>query len=336
MHMSRTPPYLQSGDTISLVAPSFGCTTEPYLTRLGAAIKRLQKAGYKIKIGENVYRNDGVCASASPQERVDEFMKAYLDPESKLVLSVGGGEFMIEMLPLIDFERIKNASPKWFMGFSDNANLTFPLTILSDIKTVYGPNAPSFYEKPFRSSAKDSLAMLSGEKHFIDYPKWTFGTKKTDPILWRPRYNRERIIVPHNYVAPVEGTLLGGCMDSLVNMLGLKYVDVSKYLDEHPEGIIWYFEACDLNALAIRRGLFQLREAGWFKNAKMFIFGRPYSARFPILGVDRYSAATDVLPNVPMLFDVALGHIGPSLPMLNGAFCRVSYEDGYLVMDYKE
>ncbi len=334
--MTRTPPYLHVGDTISLVAPSFGCTTEPYLTRLGAAIKRLEKAGYKIKIGKNVYRNDGVCASASPEERVEEFMEAYLDPESKLVLSVGGGEFMNEMMPLVDFDAIAKAPEKWFMGFSDNANLTFPLTVFSNIKTIYGPNAPSFYEKPFRASAKDALAMLAGEKHFLDYPKWTFGTKKTDPILWRPRFNRERIIIPHKYEQPVEGTLLGGCMDSLVNLLGTRLGNIDAFLEAHPEGIIWYFEACDLNALSIRRALFQLREAGWFKNAKMFLFGRHYSARFPIMGVDRYNAAIDILSDVPMLFDVALGHIGPSLPMMNGAKCRAAFEDGFLVMDYLE
>ncbi|MCR5491771.1 MAG: LD-carboxypeptidase [Bacilli bacterium] len=334
--MSRTPPYLHPGDGISLVAPSFGCTTEPYLTRLNAAIKRLEKAGYKIKIGKNVYRADGVCSSASPEERVQEFMEAYLDPETKLVLSVGGGELMDEMLPHFDFEAIKNADPKWFMGFSDNANLTLPLTVLADVKTIYGPNAPSFYEKPFRASAKDALAMLAGEKHFIDYPKWTFGTKKTDPILWRPRFNRERIITPYLYDGPREGTLLGGCLDPIVNLLGTKYVDIKPFLEAHPEGIIWYFEACDLNVLSLRRALFELRESGWFSNAKMFIFGRHLSARFPIMGVDRFNAATDTLGNIPMLFDVSLGHIGPSMPMLNGEKCRVSFENGYLVMDYQE
>jgi hypothetical protein len=54
------------------------------------------------------------------------------------------------------------------------------------------------------------------------------------------------------------------------------------------------------------------------------------------MGVDRYNAAIDILPDVPMLFDVALGHIGPSLPMMNGAKCRAAFEDGFLVMDYLE
>ena len=38
--------YLKKGDTISLVAPSFGCTTEPYLTRLDVAISNLKDDGF--------------------------------------------------------------------------------------------------------------------------------------------------------------------------------------------------------------------------------------------------------------------------------------------------
>lgn len=335
--MIRKPEPLQKGDAITLIAPSFGCTTEPYLTRFEAAIKRLKKEGYLIIEGPNVRRADGVCSSASPQERAKEFMDAYLEPNSKAIFSVGGGELMSEMLPYIDFETIANAKPKWFMGFSDNTNLTLPLTLLCDIQTIYGPNAPSFYEKPFRAAQKDALDMLSGQSHFEDYPKWTYGTKKTQPALWRPRFNRERIIVPHNFEKPVEGMLLGGCLDCIANLLGTKYIDASAFFEKHhDEKIIWYFEACDLNVLALRRALFELKEAGYFNNVAMFIFGRHLSARDEIMGVNRFNAALDILGeyNVPMLFDVALGHLGPSIPVRNGAKCRIDYDGSKMIMDY--
>ena len=36
-----------------------------------------------------------------------------------------------------------------------------------------------------------------------------------------------------------------------------------------------FLESYDLNSAALIRGLWQLKEAGWFKNAVGFIFGRP-------------------------------------------------------------
>ena len=337
MVMIRKPEPLHKGDALYMIAPSFGCATEPYITRYDATLKRLQKEGYKIVEGPNVRRSDGVCGSASPQERAEEFTKAYLDESTKAVFSVGGGETMCEILPYIDFQLIARAKPKWFMGFSDNVNLTLPLTLLCDVQTIYGPNAPGFYEKPFRAAQKDALAMLEGESHFEDYPKWTFGTKRTQPPLWRPRFNRERIIVPHNYSKPVEGILLGGCVDCIYNLLGTRFLDTSNFFSHYPHSnVIWYFESCDLNALALRRAIFAMKEAGLFQNAKMFLFGRHLSARDEILGVNRFNAATDLLDElgVPMLFDVALGHLGPSLPIRNGAMCHVEYDGSKLIMDY--
>ena len=47
------------------------------------------------------------------------------------IISCGGGELMCEILRYVDFERIAQAKPKWFMGYSDNTNLTFLLTTRS-------------------------------------------------------------------------------------------------------------------------------------------------------------------------------------------------------------
>lgn len=51
-----------------------------------------------------------------------------------------GGDLAIELLELIDFEKLKAVEPKWFSGFSDLTTLHFPLTILSGWATAHGPN----------------------------------------------------------------------------------------------------------------------------------------------------------------------------------------------------
>ena len=43
---------------------------------------------------------------------------------------------MCEILPYIDFEKIRNSEPKWFFGYSDNTNLIFLLATLCDTDHV--------------------------------------------------------------------------------------------------------------------------------------------------------------------------------------------------------
>lgn len=331
----RKPPVLQKGDPIALVAPSFGCTTEPYATRLAASIERLQKAGYPIYEGPNIFREDGVAASASAEERAKEIHDAF-ESDAKLILSVGGGETMCEILPYIDFERLSRCEPKWFMGFSDNTNLTFLLTTLCDVMTVYGPCAPSFFQKKWRYSEKDAFDLLQGTRHFEGYPKWSISRRNVDHPLWGYRLSQPKIITPYQYEGPMEGTLLGGCLDCLVNLCGTRFDNVREFTSAHPEGILWFLESCDLNPLALRRAYFELKEAGWFENARGFLLGRALSAREELLGVDRFNAAIDILGdlNLPILFDVDLGHLSPSMPMLTGAYAKAELKEGNIIIDY--
>ena len=331
----KIPPNLAKGDEVALIAPSFGCTTEPYATRLDVSIANWKKRGHPVKEGKNVRLAEGVLASASPKERAEEFMEAYAS-NAKLVLSVGGGEMMCEMLPFVDFEAIKALPPKWFMGFSDNANLTFPLTTLCDLVTVYGSCAPSYFQKKWRFSEEDAYRMLLGETHFEGYPKWSVSKSSKEHPLWGYRLSQPKVITPYRYEKPIEGLFLGGCLDCLINLCGTKFDHVKEFVTKHPEGIVWYLEACDLNVLSLRRAYFQLREAGWFENAKGFLLGRMLSAREEILDTDCFASAIDILGPLgkPILMDVDLGHLAPSMPFLNGAKGMAKLEKGNLIIDY--
>ena len=339
----KQAPFLKPGALIRTVAPSCGEAEDPYRTRYLVSIKNLKRWGYRIEQGPNVLRNDGIIASAPAKDRGEEFMDAY-SSDADLILSVAGGEFMDEMLPYVDFEKIKTLPPKWFMGFSDNTNLTFTLTTICDLITIYGPCAANFYEKPIRLSRLDALEMLHGKRVFEGYPKWhkpnfkkkPDPTKKVNPVA-RERYMTPKVITPHNYKKPFEGTMLGGCLDCLVNLCGTRFDHVKEFIEKHPEGIVWYLEACDLSVLSIRRALFQLKESGWFKNAKGFLIGRPLCWDQKIGNVDRFNAVIDQLEdlNVPILLDVDLGHYSPSMPMLNGEKATVSLIDGNIRIEYR-
>ena len=334
----RQPKFLTKGDTIAFVAPSFGVTTEPYATRFDEANKNFQRWGFLTKIGPNVKKEEGVVASASAEERAKEIMDAFADEETGLILSVGGGELMCEILPYVDFSRIKNLPPKWFMGFSDNTNLVFPLVTLADTMAIYGSCAPSFYARKPRLCEEDALKMLQGEQHFQGYPKYSITRSNPLHPLWQYRLTQPKIIVPSQYEKPFEGIMLGGCLDCLSLLVGTRYDRVKEFIAAHPEGVIWFLEACDFGTLSLRRALWALREAGWFDNASGFLIGRPLRAYRPEFDLDKFKATLDILEPLgkPILMDVDLGHVAPSMPIKAGAHAKVTYDGSNLFIDYAE
>ncbi|MBR0385650.1 MAG: LD-carboxypeptidase, partial [Erysipelotrichaceae bacterium] len=134
----RYPAFLKKGDTIGLVAPSFGVSGFPYEDRFNYACKKFKELGFRIVESDHLY---GIRKgkSASARIRAREFMKMYLDDDIDFIFSVAGGELMLEILPYIDFRKIRKAKPKFFMGLSDNTCLTFALNTPCDTASIYGP-----------------------------------------------------------------------------------------------------------------------------------------------------------------------------------------------------
>ncbi len=331
----RVPPFLTKGDAIDFVAPSFGVTTEPYSARMDASLKTFSKLGFATHCFPNVYKNEGIIGSNTPESRGNEINEAFAS-SSKAIISVGGGETMLEILPYVDFEAIANGKPKFFMGYSDNTNLTFLLPILSDVAAIYGPHGPSFYSYPLRYSEKDAIAMLMGEKNFQGYPKYSITRSNPEHPLYRYRLTQPKVIEAFNYEKPIEGTLLGGCLDCLICLCGTRFDKVKEFCAKHKEGIIWFLEACDLNSVSTRRALTQLREAGWFDNAKGFLIGRPLQSG-EYFGLMPKQSYLDILGplSLPILYGVDLGHVPPSLPMMEGAEAKVSFCGGNIFVSYR-
>lgn len=330
------PKYLNKTSKLYLIAPSFGCTTHPYEARLKKAIPRLEKLGHEVIIGPNCFSAQGKCASNTPQLRAQEFMTAY-ESDADCLLSVGGGELMVEILDYIDFEKIKALPPKWFVGFSDNTNLTFTLTTLCDLETIYGSCAGGFHFDKFSYDVLDTYRMLMGEQKFKGYPKYESFSDKTDPFK-DYTLDQKKIITAFQYEGPFSGTILGGNLDCLQGLCGTPYDNVKNYTSKHTEGIIFYIEACDLSVVGIRRTLLQLKRAGWFQNIKGFLVGRPLCIHEEFLGVNHINAVTDILEEykVPILLDIDLGHLAPSLPFRNGAYATIEYKRQNIFIEYKE
>ncbi len=329
------PSFLTKKSKIYLVAPSFGCTTHPYEERLKKAIIQLKSLGHEVIVGPNCFSALGKCASNTPELRAKEFMEAYRS-DADAIFSVGGGELMYEILDFIDFEEIKKLPPKWFVGFSDNTNLTFTLTTLCELETIYGACAGHFHFEKYTYDVFDTYQMLQGKKDFKGYPKYESISDNTDPFS-NYTLDTKKVITPYHYSKPFSGTLLGGNLDCMQLLCGTPYDKVKEYTTQHKEGIIFYFEACDLNVVGIKRALLQLKRSSWFHNIKGFLVGRPLCIGAEFAGVNHINACIDILEeyNVPILLDIDLGHLAPSLPFNNGAYATIEYKKNNIFITYK-
>ena len=112
----------------------------------------------------------------------------------------------------------------------------------------------------------------------------------------------------------------------MVNLSGTRFDKTKEFAERYgQDGIIWFFEACDLNVFAIRRAMWQLQETGWFRFVKGFLIGRPSNGE-EMMGLNAYDAVLEVAgkENVPVVMDVDLGHLPPMMPLVVGSLADVT------------
>lgn len=345
----RYPRNLQENGTIGFVAPSFGCNTEPYMSCFNNAQKKFKEMGYKLDLGPNCYAGNGIGISNTPEKCAAELVEYYVSDKNDCLISCGGGELMCEILEHVDFEALRKAEPKWFMGFSDNTNMTYLLATLCDTAAVYGPGAGTFGMEPWHDALKDAFGVLTGQVDAVQgYDKWEKESLKNpenplvpynvteervlkcyvgnEPVVWK---NAADVESAEHGVEAIEfsGRLIGGCMDCLVNLLGTKFDKTAEFVEKYKEdGFIWFLEACDLNVFSIRRAMWQMEQAGWFQYVKGFLIGRPLCFGQEMMGLDAYEAVLKVAgeKNVPVIMDVDIGHLAPMMPIVVGSMGEVN------------
>lgn len=349
----RYPKPLQKGGTIGFVAPSFGAAIEPYATGLTNAESTFNKLGFNTREYTCARMSSGIGISARPSMCGADFMNAYTDDLSDVLMSCGGGELMCETISHIDFDVIAHTSPKWFMGYSDNTNLVFTMPMLANTAAIYAPCAPSFGMEPWHESLHDAFDILQGidpltQTKSDTYTVSTYGLWELESLK-----DSEHPLVPYNTTEAVdikaydsnlnptdslnlEGRMLVGCLDCVTNLVGTRFDKVQEFSSSN-DGILWCLEACEVDPIGIRRSLWQMAEAGWFEGARGFVFGRPYlyqSEAFGINQVDAVLTALDELEiNVPVVLNADIGHLPPQMPLISGSWGNLSVNGAEVVVE---
>lgn len=335
----RYPNFINKNSTIGLIAPSMGSNKNPYRIRLQEGIKYFQDKGFNIKKGHHLFVNKK-ASSDSAINRAKDFYSFYRNKHVDFVWSIGGGEIMMDILPYIDFQKISKLPAKYFSGYSDNTNLTFLLTTICDIATIYGLHIGDFASKPLHQENFDYEDLLCGKKlKFTNYDYYQKESLKDanplSPLNLTEKVTYKSINMENTNT--FSGRIIGGCLDILTLLCGTKYDKVEAFLEKYKnDGFIWYFDSCDYHSIGFYRAILQLKYANYFKYVKGFLIGRVGNT-FELLDFTFLEAIEKVLKplNVPIIYDVDIGHVSPSFPVINGAIATINYENNKFEIEYK-
>ncbi|MGA7205902.1 MAG: S66 peptidase family protein [Specibacter sp.] len=334
----RYPQPLRSGDIIGVTAPSSGISKE-LRGRLDFAVRELRDRGFEVQLGDCLHGTTHVSAPA--KRRAEELMRMLLDSAVKAVVPPWGGVTAIDLVPHLDFDALARAEPTWFVGYSDISTLLAPITLRTGMATLHGSN---FMDTPYRvpeslMSWIDIASLPAGATfrqtspgiHRVnDWDDWE-NSPGVSEHAWNGNGTWERLDQGREDVS-VRGRLIGGCIETLVNLAGTPYLE-TKALREGPgDSLIVYIEASSVEATTICRHLHGLRLAGFFDGAKAILVGRTGAPDSPSL--TQPEAVLDALGmlGVPIIGNVECGHVPPQLPIVNGAQGRLVFsgKDQYL------
>ncbi|MEU1704241.1 S66 peptidase family protein [Streptomyces sp. NPDC005706] len=322
----RYPRPLRPGDRIGVTSPSSGVAKE-LRGRLDVAIRDLEARGYEVVVGRCMDGSTHVSAPAA--ERAAELTGMLTDPAVRAVVPPWGGETAVDLLPLLDFEAIGRAEPTWVVGWSDISTIITPLTLLTGVATVHGNN---LMDTPYRTpegllSWLDVVTAPQGQPLAQTPPGRHRATGWDDYALY-PEIRDLTLDTAGTWTrldgtgdVDVEGRLIGGCIETLVNLAGTRLLDTRSFADG--DDLLVYVEACEDNAYTICRNLHGMRLAGFFDRAAAVLVGRTKAPDGRTL--TQHEAVLDALGplGVPIVADVECGHVPPYLALVNGARGRV-------------
>jgi muramoyltetrapeptide carboxypeptidase LdcA involved in peptidoglycan recycling len=298
--------------------------------RLAVAVRDVEARGYEVVTGRCMDGSGHVSAPAA--DRAAELTAMLTDPGIRAVVPPWGGETAIDLLPLLDWDRLRAAEPTWVVGYSDMSTVMTPLTLLTGAATVHGNN---LMDTPYRVpeglvSWLDVVAAPPGHR-FTQTPPERHRATGRDDYAEHPDVRTFTLDTPGRWTrldgggdVDVEGRLIGGCIEMLSNLAGTPYLDTSAFARTHaPEGLVVYVEAGGDDAFAICRNLHGMRLAGFFEAANAVLVGRTPAP--DTVSLTQRQAVMEALGtlDVPIVADVECGHVPPFLPLVNGARARV-------------
>ena len=302
-----TPPYLQKGDSIVILAPA-GILRPSRKEVVLKSKKMLESWGLNVVLSNNIF-NQNNHFSGTDIERRQDFQDALDDPSVKAIWSARGGYGSVRILDKLSFAKFKK-QPKWIIGYSDITVFHNHIHTLG-FETIHGMMPTSLEKKP-----EQIIESISSFKKSI------FGEALSYTIP-SSKYNRIHSL------KVIEGQVIGGNIAILASMLGS-----DSQLET--EGKILFIEEIGEYKYSIDRMLQSLKRAGYFRNVHAVIVGNMSSIKKNSTkwGSSIEQLILDVIPeNIPVLFDFPAGHEADNRALIFGRKIQlISNENDFTVV----
>ncbi len=296
----KFPDKFRQGDTIGLIAPS--SPVKPEI--LDQCIELMQTMGYRVKLGKSVKLSYHGYLAGPDDIRAEDVNTMFADNEVKAIFCIRGGNGSVRIMDKIDYDIIRR-NPKVFVGYSDITNLNMAFYHLCDMVTFHGPMVSS--------------NMLD---HYDGYTRESFETtinmgKSLDFI--NPE-KQEIKVVTEGYG---EGTIIGGNLSLLINMLGTFYAPDFK--DK-----ILFIEDVHESVPNVDRMIMQLFQLHIFEQIKGLIIGdfseceNSYDSNYLI---QEYIVDTFKDVKIPVMYNIICGHCFPTATIPLGVNCIMDTKD---------
>ncbi|MGN6379039.1 MAG: S66 family peptidase [Gaiellales bacterium] len=308
---------------MGIVSPSFGAVGQwPHRAERGTAY--LQSLGLNVRLMPNATRSDS-WASAPPEARVADLHAAFADDEVAVVLCGIGGNHSNQLLPLLDFDLIRE-HPKIFQGYSDITVLHWALARHAGLATFYGPTlvaelgefpqVPAYTDRYLRAAWFEAAPTV-----YAPSPLWTdeFLDWDQKADLTRARELRESEGWVTIRAGVAQGWLFGGCLETIC--WHVKGSDAWMT----PAGAILLLEMSEEapSPAHVDAYLTDLEQLGVFAAAAGLVVARPYGysaedrERLWEVVARRTEAA-----GLPVLANVDAGHADPMVTLPFGAMAE--------------
>ena len=307
------PNKIEKNDTIEVISPSNGIGFNK-IKQYEDAVAKLTSYGFKV-IEDKYVRNSVNGISSNAQNRARELNNAIANKEVKALIACSGGDYLFQILDFIKFENIVD-NIKWIQGQSDITALLFYITTKYDVATIYSFNVKKYGDVELPElMIKNNINFFKGKSPI----QKEYGFMIDDEQTNRPW---KCITKDTN----VEGRIIGGCLESLKDLIGTKYDNVKKFINKYKrDSIVWYFDVFNMSNENITSTLWQFKSAGWFDECSGILFGRiKNEVTYTNLNLEDAIKYNLESLDIPILIDIDIGHTNPVLTIINGSKVKIS------------
>jgi muramoyltetrapeptide carboxypeptidase len=295
-----TPPPLQKGDKVGIVAPARFVGQENY----AAIYSTIESYGYRSVRGLTTRLEHGIFAGTD-SERAADLQQMIDDAEIRAIFCVRGGYGCVRMVGKVDFSGLLR-SPKWLVGFSDITVLHAALTQLG-VESVHG-QMPVNFSKP-QASVDELFSVLEGR-----LPNYTFTCDGSQ-------------------CGEAHGEVCGGNLSIVCSLIGTPWqIETS--------GKILFIEDVGEPLYRIDRMMRQLREAGVLANLAGLVCGYFTDAEdsTPSFGLTANQIVMDAVADYgyPVAFGFEAGHQQPNKPLIFGRNAYLSVNKNFSNLSFGE